>query len=252
MKTIILAAGTGQRLGNHSENKPKCLLEFNGKSLLQRHLEILHYYDIDDIVIVTGFESDMIKSALTDIGEDQIELCFNPDFTKGSILSLLAGLNISGIDQDFILMDADVLYDHKIIGRLINSDKENIFLLDQDFELGEEPVKLCVHNNQLTEFRKKVDENLAFDLQGESVGFFKFTSQTGKLLNLKASEYIKRGEDETPYEEVIRDLLLAEPEQYSFEDITGLPWLEIDFPEDVVKAKNVILPKLTDLPQKHK
>ena len=128
--------------------------------------------------------------------------------------------------------------------------KRNLFLLDQDFEPGEEPVKLCVYNNELIEFRKKIDENLAFDLQGESVGFFKFTSRTGKLLNLKASDYIKRGEDEAPYEEVIRDLLLAEREQYSYEDITGLPWLEIDFPEDVIKAKYEILPKLTDLPQK--
>ena len=57
---------------------------------------------------------------------------------------------------------------------------------------------------------------------------------------------------ETPYEEIIRDLLLAKPEQFSFEDITGLPWLEIDFPEDVVKAKDIILAKLTDLPQGHK
>ena len=84
---------------------------------------------------------------------------------------------------------------------------------------------------------------------GESIGFFKFSSATGKLLGLKANEYINRGEDETPYEEIIRDLLLAKPEQYSFEDISGLPWLEIDFPEDVVKAKDIILPKLTDLPQ---
>ena len=65
---------------------------------------------------------------------------------------------------------------------------------------------------------------------------------------MKASEYINRGEDEAPYEEIIRDLLLARPDQYSFEDITGLPWLEIDFPEDVVKAKDVILPKLADSP----
>ena len=64
-----------------------------------------------------------------------------------------------------------MLYDHNILGRLINSDKENIFLLDQDFEMGEEPVKLCVHNNQLVEFRKQLDENLAFDFIGESVGF---------------------------------------------------------------------------------
>ena len=247
MKTIILAAGIGQRLGNCSENRPKCLLEFDGKSLLQRHIEILHHYGMDDIVVVTGFESDMIKSELSDVGANRVELCVNPDFTLGSILSMLTGLNALAPDQDFILMDADVLYDHNIIGRLINSDKENIFLLDQNFEIGEEPVKLCVRNNQLIEFRKQLDKNLVFDFQGESVGFFKFTSHAGKLLGLKASEYINRGQDEAPYEEVIRDVLLAEPEKYSFEDITGLPWLEIDFPEDVDKARNEILPELTDL-----
>ena len=247
MKTIILAAGIGQRLENCSKNRPKCLLEFNGKSLLQRHIEILHHYGLDDIVIVTGFESDMIKSVLSDIGAIRVGISFNPNFTKGSILSLLTGLNTLTPEQNFILMDADVLFDHNIIDRLVNSGKENIFLLDRDFEMGEEPVKLCVYNDQLIEFRKQLDKNLIFDFQGESVGFFRFTSHAGKLLGLKAYEYINRGEDEVPYEEVIRDVLLAEPEKYSFEDITGLPWLEIDFPEDVVKAKDEILPNLTDL-----
>ena len=249
MKTIILAAGIGHRLGDSSENRPKCLLEFDGKSLLQRHLENLHHYGIDDIVIVTGFESDMIKSTLSDIGAYRVDICFNPDFTKGSILSMLSGLKTLKTNQDFILMDADVLYDHNILGRLINSGKENVFLLDQDFEMGEEPVKLCVRNEHLIEFRKQLDENLTFDFMGESVGFFKFTSATGKSLGLKADEYINTGEDEAPYEEIIRDLLLANPEQYSFEDVTGLPWLEIDFPDDVVKAKDIILPKMTDLPE---
>ena len=84
MKTIILAAGEGQRLGNCSENRPKCLLEFNDKSLLQRHIEILHHYGLDDVVIVTGFESDMIKSELSDIGAIRVGISFNPNFTKGS------------------------------------------------------------------------------------------------------------------------------------------------------------------------
>ncbi len=256
MKTIILAAGIGQRLGNlesnASERKPKCLLEFNGKSLLQRHLENLYHYGIDNIVIVTGFKADMIKSTLADIGARHVSLCFNPDFTKGSILSMVSALNTLEENQDFILMDADVLYDHNILGRLINSREENVFLLDQNFEMGEEPVKLCVRNKHLIEFRKQLDKNLVFDFMGESVGFFKFTSAIGKLLVLKAGEYINKGGNEIPYEEIIRDLLLAKPEQYSFEDITGLPWLEIDFPEDIVKAQGTILPKLTDLPNTNK
>ena len=55
MKAIILAAGTGNRLGEYSNNKPKSLLEFNGKSLIKRHIEILITYNIETITIVTGF-----------------------------------------------------------------------------------------------------------------------------------------------------------------------------------------------------
>ena len=51
MKAIILAAGIGNRLGKYSNNKPKGLLEFNKKSLLQRHIEILKAKNISDIII---------------------------------------------------------------------------------------------------------------------------------------------------------------------------------------------------------
>ena len=141
-------------------------------------------------------------------------------------------------------MDADVLYDHNIIGRLIDTDKKNIFLLDKEFEAGAEPVKLCVLDGQLVEFRKQIASSLAFDFQGESVGFFRFSPEISRMLASQAREMVEQGNADEPYEEAIRDVLLSIPEKFSYEDITGLPWLEIDFPEDVEKANNEILPKL--------
>ena len=58
----------------------------------------------------------------------------------------------------------------------------------------------------------------------------------------RADAYIARGDRDAPYEEVIRDAILAAPHDFGFEDITGTPWVEIDFPEDVVKANSEILP----------
>ncbi len=66
MKAIILAAGIGNRLGNYAEKKPKSLLEFDGKSLLKRHIEILLANKIDALTIVTGYESELIKAHLAD------------------------------------------------------------------------------------------------------------------------------------------------------------------------------------------
>ena len=108
MKAIILAAGIGNRLGEYSNNKPKGLLEFNGKSLLQRHIEILKAKNINDIIIVTGFQSQMIVEHLDD-SPLSIHYIHNELYTEGSILSLGCSREILLNESEIILMDADVL-----------------------------------------------------------------------------------------------------------------------------------------------
>ena len=217
-------------------------------TLLRRHLRILAHYDMTEIIIVTGYLPELItREALNTGAAALIRYVHNPDYRKGSLISMLAGLTALHSDQDFILMDADVLYDHRLIERLTTTQHHNCFLLDRDFEAGEEPVKLCVRNGRLVEFRKKINGDMRFDLQGESVGFFRFTPATALQLIHAAERYLRRGEDQQPYEECIRDLLLERPGDFSYEDITGLPWIEIDFPEDIIRARNNVLPQMLQL-----
>ena len=63
-------------------------------------------------------------------------------------------------------------------------------------------------------------------------------------LTRRAEAYILRGDREAPYEEIIRDAILDAPADFAFEDISGTPWIEIDFAEDVVRAEAEILPLL--------
>ena len=245
MKAIVLAAGIGQRLGNIAEKRPKCLLEFGGISLLKRHLDILLKIGVSNIIVVSGYESRQIEQEISISDAKHItRTVHNPEYRKGSLISLMEGLKVLNTDQDFILMDADVLYDGKIIERLVGSQIRNCFLLDREFIPGDEPVKLCVKNGQIIDFRKHINKDLEFDFQGESVGFFRFTAETAdKIMNLTKS-YLAQGCDDAPYEEIIRDLLLEEPDNYGFEDITGLKWIEIDFPEDLIRANSAILPHI--------
>ena len=248
MKTVLLAAGIGQRLGDVSANLPKCLLKFAGKTLLQRHLGILKHFAVSEIIIITGYQSDLVEQEIVRVGNDgHIRIVENPDYRKGSIISMLLGLQALANEPDIILMDTDVLYDYRILERLLITRHQNCFLLDRNFEQGEEPVKLCVRDEQLIEFRKKIDDNLKFDYQGESVGFFRFNNDTADKLIQSANNYLARGEDTQPYEECIRDLLLMDPGSFGFEDITGLEWIEIDFPEDINRANTEILPKILQL-----
>jgi choline kinase len=103
-------------------------------------------------------------------------------------------------------------------------------------------VKLCVRGGTLVEFRKKIDAD--YDFCGESVGFFRFSESVARKLATAAGQYVERRAIMEPYEEAIRDVLLAEPRQFGYEDVTGLPWIEIDFPADVKRARDDILPRL--------
>ncbi|MEH1851023.1 MAG: phosphocholine cytidylyltransferase family protein [Nostoc sp.] len=245
MKAIILAAGVGRRLGKDGQIQPKCLLKFNGKSLLERHLNYLRHYQINQVVITVGYQAQRIQDEIKVLGaESWVSTVYNPDYTKGSVISLWTVRQHLAAGDEILLMDADVLCDRRIIERLVKTNIPNSFLLDRDFEPGDEPVKLCVKDNYLVEFRKQVALGLVYDLIGESVGFFRFGSAAAQRLANRTEKYVADGRNDEPYEEVIRDLLLETPEEFGYEDITGLPWLEIDFPQDIQRAQNDILPQI--------
>jgi len=244
MKALILAAGVGQRL---AVNHPKCLLRFGGQTLLERHIRSLRALGVDSLAIGVGYESQAIAAELASIGAQEfVSTVYNPDYTRGSILSLWTLKELLRQGEDMVLMDADVLYDGRILERLVTTPFLNCFLMDRNFEGGEEPVKLCVRGKQLVEFRKRLAPDLAYDYSGESVGFFRFSRSMAARLAERTEDYVQDGRLDEPYEEVIRDLLLESPEEFGFEDVTGLPWVEIDFPQDIERAQKEILPQINE------
>ena len=240
---IILAAGVGRRLGPQNLEAPKVLLAFDGASLLERHLRILRQAGIAEVTIVVGYAADQIRSALPLVSEGlTVHTIENPDFREGSVVSLWAARGVLRSGAPIILMDGDVLYDHRLMARLVASRHADALLLDREIEPGDEPVKLCVRDGAIVDFRKKPTE--AHDFYGESVGFFRFTPQTAAELADRADAYVNSGRRGMEYEEPIRDMMMqSAPERFGFEDVTGLPWTEIDFPEDVLKA-TALLPEL--------
>lgn len=248
MRAIILAAGVGKRLGG-ADDPPKALLEFGGKNLLARHIEILRHFGIEDATIAIGYKAMLLEKEIARLGAQDFASCvLNPDYDEGSIVSLWAVRGALSSGADILLMDADVLYDYRLMARLVGSRHVNCFLMDRRIEPGDEPVKLCVRGGELVDFHKLVRN--AFDYCGESVGFFRLSPALASRLAAKADAYVSGGRRQEWYEESIRDLLLeSAPGTFGFEDVTGLPWIEVDFPEDVVRAEREILPKLAGLPR---
>ena len=146
-------------------------------------------------------------------------------------------------------MDGDVLYDDRILGCLLDSGHENCLLLDRDFTPGEEPVKVAVRNDVIVDFGKKI--GTGFDFCGESVGFFWLSASMAKAIIARIQSYLEQGHRDIPYEDAIRDVMGAPSGNgFSFEDITGLPWIEIDYTSDIEQANSLILPRIRKKPGK--
>lgn len=244
MHAIILAAGVGNRLEGFAQGRPKCLLEFGGETLLARHLRNLGRLGIDDVAICTGHESSQVEAAIDTSLARRVHCRYNPDFREGSCVSLWTMRDDLRAGEDILLMDADVLYAPAILERLVVSPVANCFLLDREFEDGEEPMKICVDAaGRMVEFRKQIAPEVEYNLIGESVGFFRFTPDRAARIAARSEAYVEAGRRAEHYEEILRDELLADPDDFGFEDVTGSPWIEIDFPADVERARNEILPK---------
>jgi 2-aminoethylphosphonate-pyruvate transaminase len=240
---IILAAGVGCRLGRAV---PKVLLEFGGKSLLERHLSALNANNVWNVAVTVGHRPDLIRAELRRLGVlDRVALIENPRYREGSVVSLAVQRAQLEAGKPVLLMDGDVLYDGRMLARLLQAAPENVLLFDQTIDPGEEPVKICLRDEIIVDF-DKVPEH-AHDRHGESVGFFRFSASMAKALAEHATAYVDGGRASAEYEAAIRDLILAHPNRFGYADISDLPWTEIDFETDVVRARQEILPRLREI-----
>ena len=250
MRAIILAAGFGRRLGQAGDKPPpKCLLQFGGHTLLERHLRLLRHAGVHDIVIVTGYEPGQIAAELRRLDwQPQPRLVQNDRYTLGSVLSVHVAAESLTAGGDVLLMDADVLYDQRMFEVLCAGEHADRMLIDRGFQPGDEPVKICLKDGLPVEFRKRLAPELQYDTWGESVGFFRFTEATARRFAQIVAAYVEGGRADQPHEEAVRDLLLEDPRTVQVADATGNPWLEIDFPADLLRAQNEVLPQLQRLP----
>ncbi|MDP7532360.1 MAG: NTP transferase domain-containing protein, partial [SAR202 cluster bacterium] len=129
---IILVAGVGRRLRGQTD-EPKCLLSIGGRSLIHRYLDILAEPDsgVAKVGMVVGYKGDLIVSHVQEHAfGGAVAYATNPDYEKGSALSLLTAYENFEIDGDMMLMDGDVYFEPDVLHRLLASANANSMLVD--------------------------------------------------------------------------------------------------------------------------
>ena len=125
MKAIILAAGKGTRLGSYTKNNPKCMLEFSGKSLIERQAETLKACGIKDIVIVKGYMPDKINM----LG---VKYYLNEDYANTNMVETLMCAE-EEMDDDILVCYGDILYEKRIIEEILASKVDIGVTVDADY-----------------------------------------------------------------------------------------------------------------------
>lgn len=244
MKAIILVAGVARRLAPLTDHTHKALLPVGGRSLLDRMLDALAASGVAESVLVVGHCQDQVRRVAGRArGPMRVTYVENPDYQKGSILSLWCA-RATMLSDSTLIMDADVLFPDRFLTRLIAAPAPSALLLDRGFQDTGEEVKLYAVGDRVIALGKKFVPE-AWEVVGEGIGFFKCSAAHAPEYIRLLEESIQETGGANEYEDALHRLLARVP--VGWVDVTGLPWTEVDFAEDLRRAETQVLPLIESL-----
>jgi len=237
MKAIILSAGQGSRLGHLTDDRPKCLIEFNGRTLLDRQLDTLAANGVDDVVVVTGFRDDQIEAALACRGDagPPVRAVYNPYYKVADNLGSLFVAR-SEIEGDVLVWNGDTLVSEALMARVVGNGGQNGICVTIDRKAGydEDDMKVVVDDEgRLHAIGKRLDKA---DVNAESIGLLAFRGGGSETFRQAIERAIRTSEGTTIWYLRVIHQIAQEGPVWTL-DINGEEWGEVDFPEDVASAQ---------------
>ncbi len=237
MKAVILAAGMGSRLYPLTQNKPKALLEINGRTLLDRVVGQLADEGVNDFVVVTGYCAPVVNKELRNLAAKRPALKIrdveNPSYsTTGTSYSLW--LSMPYWDDDLLIIEGDLVVDKRIVAKLMKTRSEAFLISDFKGGLGPEEMKVRLRNGVISKISKKFE---AEEGDGEYIGMGRFRGSALKEFGSELDALISGGGRTEFYEAAIQTLVQRIEVEAPSTD--GQHWTEIDFASDYEKARGI-------------
>lgn len=251
MKMIILAAGEGKRLRPHTADKPKCLIEIAGKSLLDWQIDQARSAGIEEIVVIKGYREEQIIRR-------NVRYYVNQNYATTNMVETL-WCAAQEFEDDFILSYADILYESGVLAALLNSRYDISVVVDKGWQsywqkrfddpLSDAESLRVNAEGLITDIGQKAEALI--DIEAQYIGLMRFAGKGIDRLRFtynKAREQGRRGESPFGSGRKFEQLYMTDLLQGMINLGVQLNavniqrgWLEIDSLEDYELAQNSVL-----------
>lgn len=238
MKAVILAAGIGSRLHPFTADRPKVLVDVKGVPLLFRTMDRLAQVGITgrDVIVVSGYREDVLKARLAGAGLGAT-VVFNPKFdTWNNFYSLYVAKDAIGADS-FLQVDGDVLFDERVLPRMLAAQGAATMAIDVRTELDAETMKVETHDGKIRAVAKTLDPSRSL---GEYIGITKIDASVSGLLFAELGELAGEGLTNEYYEHAYHRLAQREAVPFFAVDVHDCRTTEIDDAKDLERAESLV------------
>lgn len=236
MRLVILVAGVGSRLRPLTDDRPKCLVEVGGKSILQRFLEGAEAVEaFQEVVLITGYLHEHIAAFVDEWQKTHttpVRLVQNERFDEtNNGYTLLCAKEY--LQDGFVLTDGDLLLDNEILRRVANHPDSHL-AVDMQSKLDEEAMKFVLdEQGHVTELSKEITVERGL---GESLGLCKMNAADVPGIVHHLAQLVEQGEENEYYERAFQELI-SEGWKLRVVDIGDLRWVEVDDHKDLARAE---------------
>ena len=236
-KVIILAAGEGKRLRPYTADRPKCLVEINDVSLIDRQIKILKTEGLDNIIMIGGYKAEMLK-------KKNIKMRINSKYYETNMAWTLFTAE-EELNDDIIISYGDIVYSKEILRALINSNYDISVTIDKDWKkywsarsenpLDDAETLKLKNDGKIYEIGKKPSSFA--EIEGQYMGLMKFSvkgiNHLKKLWNdnLKKNVLFSKPLKKVFMTDVIQALIDSGLHVHSIPVFGG--WVEVDTVEDL-------------------
>ena len=235
-RAVILSAGKGSRLLPLTADRPKCLLELSGRTILAWQLASLLAAGIREVAVVVGFRPDLVEAELAALAlSDRVTTIFNPFYHVADNIGSV-WIARGAMDRDFLLLNGDTLVPPALVRRLIEAPKSGVCVtVDEKPAYDDDDMKVLREGERLVRIDKRLPPG---GYNAESIGFLRFMG-AGRAAFADAVDRLIRTPD-GPSHFYLRAIdRLADTGIVSTVAAGGLPWAEIDYPPDLEAARGL-------------